>query len=136
MATLIETEVTRVRQMIGDSHPTTKPNSSTTAYDLTETQIQAEWDRADGHASEIKEYRAFYYMLQRRRGIWLNMVDTQTEQGSTLQNQKLKNIERLLAEYRQLAGIGVATLATSQGVLDFGLDQDNPETGEDLDETL
>lgn len=133
MATLTATEIARVRDMIGDSHPSTKPNSGN-AYDLTEAEIQAEWDRANGHASEINEYKAYYLMLQRRRGIWLNAVDTQTEQGGSLQNQKLKNIERLLAEYKQLAGVGSFTLSTTQGVFDFGLDQDDPVTGEDLDE--
>lgn len=132
MATLTAIEITRIRQLIGDSHPTTQPNSSN-AYDLTSTQIQEEWDRADGHASDLAMYRALYYMLQRRRGIWLNMVDTQTEQGSSLQNQKLKNIERLLAEYRELAGIGSFTMPTQAGAFDFGLDQDDPITGEDLE---
>ena len=132
MATLTTTEFARIRDMIGDSHPTTMPNSSG-AYDLTEPQIQAEWDRADGHASEINEYKAYYLMLQRRRGIWLNAVDTQTEQGSTLQNQKLRNIERLLGEYKQLAGVGNFMMQTQAGVFDFGLDQDDPTTGADDD---
>jgi hypothetical protein len=133
MATLTAAEFTRIRQMIGDSHPTTQPNSSG-AYDLTEPQIQAEWDRANGHASETNEYKAYYLMLQRRRGIWLNMVDTQTEQGSTLQNQKLRNIERLISEYKALAGVGSFTMQSVGGVFDFGLDQDDPITGEDLDD--
>ena len=133
MATLTATEIARTRKKIGDSHPTTKQNS-TGGYDLSDAEIQAEWDRYNGHASEINEYRAYYSMLELRRGIWLNAVDTQTEQGSSLQNQKLKNIERLLAEYKQLAGVGSFTLSTTQGVFDFGLDQDDPVTGEDLDE--
>jgi hypothetical protein len=133
MATLTETEIERIRDLIGDSRPTTQPTSAG-GYDLTDTQIQAEWDRANGHSSEIAEYRALYYMVLRRRGIWLNMVDTATEQGSTMQNQKLRNIERLLADYRQLAGIGSFTMPTTAGTFDFGLDQDDPITGADLDE--
>lgn len=132
MATLTPTEFVRVRKKIGDSHPTTK-RSSSTAYDLSEDEIQAEWNRYDGHASETNEYRAYYSMLELRRGIWLNAVDTQTEQGSTLQNQKLRNIERLLAEYKALAGIGGFTMQTQAGVFDFGLDQDDPITGVDLE---
>jgi hypothetical protein len=133
MATLTTIEIARCRDMIGDSHPTTIP-TSTGAFDLSDTEIQAEWDRANGHASETNEYKAYYLMLQRRRGIWLNMVDTQTEQGSTLQNQKLRNIERLIREYKALAGVGSFTMQSVGGVFDFGLDQDDPITGEDLDD--
>lgn len=133
MATLSTTEITRIRQLIGDSVPTTQPNS-TKSYDLTDTQIQAEWDTANGHASTSNEYLALYNMLRRRRGIWINSVDTQTEQGTSVQNQKLKNIERALAEYKELAGIGGFTMPTSAGVFDFGIDQDDPITGDDLEE--
>lgn len=133
MATLTATEITRIRQLIGDSVPTTQPNSSK-AYDLTDTQIQTEWDSANGHASEINEYKALYNMLRMRRGIWINAVDTQTEQGTSVQNQKLRNIERALAEYKQLAGIGAFTMSTTQGTFDFGLDQDDPVTGADLED--
>jgi hypothetical protein len=129
MATLTATEIVRVRMKIGDSHPTTG-----TKYDLTNDQIQAEWDTYGGHSSETSEYRAYYSMLEMRRGIWLNAVDTQTEQGSTLQNQKLRNIERLMTEYKSLAGIGAFTMQTTAGVFDFGIDQDDPVTGEDLDD--
>ena len=133
MATLTETEIARVRDMIGDSKPTTKQNS-TGGYDLTDPEIQAEWDRANGHASEINEYKAYYYMVSRRYGIWSNATDTQTEMGTSLQSQKKAGIEKLLARYMQLAGVGSFTLSTTQGVFDFGLDQDDPITGEDLDE--
>lgn len=133
MATLTDTEIERIRDLIGDSVPTTMPNSST-AYDLTVPQIQAEWDRANGHSGEQAEYKAYYLMLLRRRGIWQNSIDTQTEQGSSLQNQKLRNIERALADYKALAGVGSFTLSTSQGVLDFGLDQDDPVTGANLED--
>jgi hypothetical protein len=129
MATLSATEIVRVRMKVGDSHPTTG-----TKYDLTDAQIQAEWDTYDGHGSETNEYRAYYSMLEMRRGIWLNAVDTQTEQGSSLQNQKLRNIERLMAEYKSLAGIGAFTMQTTAGVFDFGIDQDDPITGADLDD--
>ena len=133
MATLTAIEIARCRDMIGDSHPTTMP-TSTGAYDLSDTEIQAEWDRANGHASETNEYKAYYLMLQRRRGIWMNMVDTQTEQGTSLQSQKLKNINDALNDIRGLAGIGAFTMQSVGGVFDFGLDQDDPITGEDLDD--
>lgn len=133
MATLTETEFTRIRQMIGDSHPTTQPSSSG-AYDLTNPQIQAEWDRANGHSSEVAEYKAYYLMLQRRLGIWMNMVDTQTEQGTSLQSQKLKSIRESMAAFKELAGIGSFTMNPIAGTFDFGIDQDDPITGEDLEE--
>lgn len=129
MATLTTTEITRIRQIIGDSKPTTGQK-----HDLTSTEIQAEWDRADGHSSETQEYRAYYYMLLRRYGIWMNQVDTQTEQGTSLQSQKLKSIKTSLDMYKELAGIGNFTMQTVGGVFDFGLDQDDPITGADLDE--
>jgi hypothetical protein len=129
MATLTETEIERIRDLIGDDIPDTR----TSGFDLTDTQIQAEWDTANGHASELAEYRALYNMIRRRRGKWVNNVDTVAE-GSTLQNQKLRNIERLLAEYRDLAGIGSFTMSSTAGTFDFGLDQDDPITGEDLGE--
>lgn len=47
MATLTATEITRIRQLIGDSVPTTQP-TSTKSYDLTDTQIQASLPSAMG----------------------------------------------------------------------------------------
>lgn len=129
MATLTAAEITRIRQRVGDSHPTTGSK-----HDLTNEQIQEEWDRADGHSSETAEYRALYLMLERRRGIWMNQVDTQTEQGTTLQSQKLKNIKDAMADIKALAGIGNFTMQVQAGVFDFGLDHDDPVTGADLDE--
>ncbi len=129
MATLTSTEIARIRDIIGDSFPTTGNK-----HDLTDTEIQAEWDRANGHNSEQNEYRAYYYMLIRRYGIWMNQVDTQTEQGTSLQSQKLKSIKQALDMYKELAGIGSFTLPVTSGVFDFGLDQDDPITGADLDE--
>lgn len=130
MATLTATEIERIRDLIGDDTPDTRGND----WYLSNTQIQAEWDSADGHASETNEYKAIYNMLRRIRGKLLKSIDTQTETGSNLQNQLLRNVEKALAEYKQLAGIGNFTMQTSSGVFDFGIDQDDPITGADLED--
>lgn len=121
MATLTETEITAIRQRIGDSQPDTA-----NGFDLTSDEIQAEWDRANGHDSDENAYLAYYYMLERRYGIWLNSVDTETQEGNRLQNQKLRNIERAIDRYRELSGKGNFTLSVSSGVFDLAIDQDTP----------
>lgn len=122
MAALTATEIARIRKVIGDSKPDTR-----SGYDLTDTEIQAEWDRADGHDSEEAEFLAYYYMLLMRRGIWLNAVDTQTDSGGKLQNQKLRNIERALEYYSKMAGRNTYVLPAVASQLDLDLDENEPD---------
>jgi hypothetical protein len=133
MATLTATEIEDIRLNIGDSVPTTLPKSSD-GYDLSDTQIQAIWDEHNGHASEINSYKALYHMVRRRWGRWINQVDTQTEQGASSMRQKREGIKDLLDYYGDLAGVNTFTMSVTQGTFDFGLDQDDPETGEDLED--
>lgn len=129
MANLTETEITNIRQRIGDHKTTTIGRQ-----DLTDAQIQADWDRANGHASQTSFYLAHYYMLERRYGIWINATDTETTQGSKAQSQKPDRIEKLLLFYAKKAGVDLMIMQSTQGTFDFGLDQDDPITGEDLEE--
>ncbi len=129
MATLTTSEVDSIRKRIGDFKATTAGKT-----DLTTPEIQAEWDRANGHSSEKSAYLAYFYMLELRYGIWINATDTETAQGSKSQSQKVANIRSLLDYYAQKAGVPEFTLPTQAGTLDMGLDQDDPLTGEDLDE--
>lgn len=130
MATLTANEFRTTRKAIGDHKPTVPSGE----YDLSNEEIQEQWDRADGHASEIAKYTAYYYMVELRYGIWINAVDTETAQGSKSQNQKVGSIKTLLDYYAEKAGMNAFTLQIQAGVFDFGLDQDDPITGADLEE--
>lgn len=114
MATLSAAAIVKIRQIIGDSNPDTA-----TGFDLTDTEIQEEWDNADGDSADEARYLAYYYLLERRYGIWMNSVDTETQEGSRLQSQKLKQIERAMERYRKLSGLGEFVIPSRAGVLDF-----------------
>jgi hypothetical protein len=130
MATLTAAEMSLTRKKIGDNVPDTR-NSN---YDLSNDEIQAIWDDADGHASEQNAYRAYYKMVETRWGMASNEVDTVSSTGGSSQRQKFTNIELLLEKYRKLAGIAEFILPTQVGVMDFGIDQDDPVTGENLED--
>lgn len=122
MATLTDDEITLVRMRIGDTSGDTAQN-----YDLSNAIIQSQWDRADGHGSEENEYRAYYYMLQLRYGMWINSINTQTESGASLSHQQKKqNIQDLMNMYRDMAGIGMFTIPSTSGVLDFDFTENDP----------
>jgi hypothetical protein len=129
MANLTAAEFRKTRQMIGDLEPTT-----TGRQDLSNDEIQEEWDRAAGHSSERATYLAYYYMLERRWGVHINATDTDTLQGTKSQSQIVANIEKLMKRYESKAGVADFVMSVTQGTFDFGLDQDDPITGADLEE--
>lgn len=122
MATLTPAEMLRTRKLIGDHIPDTRSSG----FDLSETEIQTIWDEQNGHDSEQNAYRAYYKMLEVRLGIALEDVDTETSTGRSSQRQHYLNIKERLAQFRELAGDSDFVLSSNSGVMDFGIDENQP----------
>ena len=115
MATLTIEQIKKMRRTIGDSKP-----DDAGAYDLKDGDIQAAWDDAGSDW-----WMTAVDLLEQRRGIWVNEIDTITLDGAgQTRSQKVANIERLLSYARDRAGVGESRLQI--GAFDEGLAEDDP----------
>lgn len=122
MTALTTSELARTRKLIGDYVPDTRSE----AFEVSDDDIQDIWSEQDGSDSEQNAYRAYYKMLELRLGLALNSVDTATETGGSSQRQKYLNIKERMAQFRELAGDMAFVLGSTAGVMDFGIDENEP----------
>lgn len=114
MATLTATQITRLRKMTGDTN-TSEP-------DLTDAELQAEYDLAESDMDV-----AAVYILRLRMGMAAKLTDVSHSEGegstSEQRSQRRKAIQDLLAYYEGVTGMfGGGELQA--GVISLGLDED------------
>lgn len=105
-----------IRQSSGDSVADTNG-----AYEVSDVTIQAIYDDVNRGDSDLDA--TIYYVLRRRLGLAVNLVNESGELSNAQKQQKFENIMKLLTLWGGITGLTVETRgALSVGTIGLNLD--------------